>query len=195
MTIKIGNEKDMNKFIQYYIYMEKPRENIIRLLNEILKKRLFEKVNFILNATEEKKIIYIQPNGIIVWDEMDNFDSIHDSCINYITSSKEVVHLHLLTRKELEEEKQKKTNLKNEMMIGPYALEILKQERIIEKEIKGYKSWKDNFNIVIKNKINDVLDRYNIQKNLYTMFHQERYKNRMKKWEKVFFNLSSLLYF
>lgn len=181
------NQRQLEKFLTYYHWEEKPNSRVLELFQEIKKRNLYENISLLCEdeMVLQPNMILIQNNGIMIWNGMNPHLDIIEEAISFITKQEQVC-ICLQTKENTNEQETLRQYMMQGATVGQYAMKIKKIERMLEKKKKAYQIWNDDFEKIKERKTNHVLDRYNEQKVLFQMFGDKKYKKRMEKWETIF---------
>jgi len=190
----ITGQREMKQFLYYYIHREKPNQIVEDFLLSLIASSSCSSVTFLysLYQTVEDYDVLIQANGTILWRNMDSFEEIPERCRQFVenTAKQNTVRIYLPPRA-FAEERNSLSHQLSALTVGQYAFHSRHIERKEELFLQKF-NWNVSFAELQKQKIDDVLDRYVIQKNMYAVFPDPLYKRKMDRWERVFQALTSL---
>jgi len=190
----ITGQREMKQFLYYYIHHEKPNQIVEDFLLSLLSSSFCSSITFLysLYHTVEEYDVLVQANGTMLWKNMDSFEEIPERCRQFIenTAKRNTVRIYLPPRA-FAEERNSLSHQLSALTVGQYAFHVRHIERKEELFLQKF-NWNVSFAELQKQKIDDVLDRYDIQKNMYAQFSDPIYKRKMERWERVFQALTSL---
>lgn len=188
--IKVESAKDIKRFFYYYKRLENPHNDVLLLLKAIENEQLLSSIQLIDFRAEvvQGKKVTVYPNGIIFWKEMILTGDIINDCIKFIKQEAKgtPVFLQLVPQKILEQEEKMQKAIELNCTVGQYIDATYRLEKEEEALLQQYREWSRDFQDIKKERIDAILDRYLIQKDLYEIFSEEKYKRKMSKWKTIF---------